>query len=189
MRLFVAVDPPETIKESLRALQSSLKSGVSGVSWTRGEGFHCTLKFLGEVDEVRLPEVTRALEPSAAAAPFRLAVRRLGVFPGWSNPRVIWVGLEPARPELDQLRQSVESALAPLGFAPEEKAFHPHLTLGRVKNRFGLGQLPQRLRAESERTDLGAFDVGRFILFQSHLRPEGAMYTPLHQYPLGGPAR
>ena len=186
MRLFVAVDPPKEIKDAIRSLQTSLKTGVSGISWTRGEGFHCTLKFLGEVADSRLPELIRALQPAAAATSFTLGVRRLGVFPGWSNPRVIWVGLEPARPELDQLRRSVESALAPLGFAPEEKAFHPHLTLGRVKDRFGLGQLPQRLKADSERTDLGSFAVDRFILFQSNLRPDGAVYTPLYEYPLGG---
>jgi len=189
MRLFVAVDPPESVKDLIRELQSSLKSGVAGVSWARGEGFHCTLKFLGEVPDARLDALVRALQGVAAAAPFTLSVRRLGVFPGWSNPRVIWVGLEPARPDLDRLRATVESTLQPLGFPPEEKSFHPHLTLGRVKDRFGLGQLPQRLRAASEQTALGTFPVDRFILFQSVLRPDGAVYNALHQFQLGGSPR
>ena len=186
MRLFVAIDPPPTLKEAVRQLQVPMHGLAGGVSWTRGEGFHCTLKFLGETEPERLPAILAALAATVRPASFTLHLRRLGVFPSWSRPRVVWIGLEPAQPSLAALQQAVEAALAPLGFPPEERAFHPHLTLGRIKDSRGLHNLLKYIREESDRVDLGAFPVTHVTLFQSTLRPEGARYTALGDFPLQG---
>ncbi len=189
MRLFVAVELPESIKEAVRALQEPLRRFGAAVSWTRPAGLHGTLKFLGEVAPEREAEIGAALAPVAAHAPFELSVRRLGVFPGWSGPRVIWLGLEPAEPHFAAVYRTIEDAVAPLGFPRETRPFHPHLTLGRVRERRGLDALIEHLRARADGTDLGAFAVPDVILFQSVLRPDGAVYTALRRYPLRGGAR
>ena len=186
MRLFVAVDPPPALKEAVRQLQGPMKKLAGGVSWTRGEGFHCTLKFLGEVPPEQLPAIQAALAAMPRPAMFTLHLRRLGVFPNPSRPRVVWVGLDPLQPDLAALQRSTEAALGPLGFPPEERAFHPHLTLGRVKDSQGLHNLLKYIREESDRVDLGAFPVTHVTLFQSTLRPEGARYTALGDFPLQG---
>ncbi|NLI45738.1 MAG: RNA 2',3'-cyclic phosphodiesterase [Acidobacteria bacterium] len=189
MRLFVAVELPESIKEAIRALQEPLRRFGAAVSWTRPAGIHGTLKFLGEVAPEREAEIEAALAPVAAHAPFELSVRRLGVFPGWSGPRVIWLGLEPVEPHFAAVYRTVEAAMAPLGFPRETRTFHPHLTLGRVRDRRGLDTLAAHLQARADGTDLGAFTVPDIILFQSVLRPDGAVYTALRRYPLRGGAR
>lgn len=186
LRLFVAVDPPPEIKTAIHAVQADLKPHGPGVSWTRGEGFHCTLQFLGEVDAVRLEPIRAALGRISPPATFALYVRQVGVFPNWFNPRVIWIGLEPARPELAQLREAVEDALRPLGFPPEDRPFHPHLTLGRVKDRRNLAALADRVRGREDLFECGAFTVGQFTLFQSTLRPSGAEYNALQHFALRG---
>jgi 2'-5' RNA ligase len=186
MRLFVAVDLPPALKEAIRQLQNPLRHLAGGVSWVRGEGFHCTLKFLGEVTPEQLPAIQSSLAAVPRPAPFTLHLRHLGVFPSESRPRVIWVGLEPALPHLAALQRDVEAAMAPLGFPPENRPFRPHLTLGRVKDNRSLHNLLKYIREESERVDLGAFPVTQFTLFQSTLSPEGAQYTVLGQFALQG---
>jgi len=189
VRLFVAVELPDALKEAVEALQAPLRRFGAAVSWTRPAGLHGTLKFLGEVAPERRAAIEAALAPVAAHAPFELRLRRLGVFPGWSGPRVIWLGLKPAEPHCAALYHTVEDALAPVGFPRESRPFHPHLTLGRVRERRGLDALAAHLHAEADGVDLGAFTVREAVLFQSQLRPAGAVYTALCRFPLQGEAR
>jgi 2'-5' RNA ligase len=189
VRLFVAVELPEPLKEAVGALQAPLRRFNAAVSWTRPAGLHGTLKFLGEVDPPRRAGIEAALAAVEAHAPFELRLRGLGAFPGWSAPRVLWLGIEPAAPPFAALHRTVEDALAPLGFPRETRPFHPHLTLGRVRDRRGLDALAAHLRDRAAATDLGAFAVREAVLFQSVFRPEGAVYTALRRCPLrGGPA-
>jgi len=102
------------------------------VKWVRPEGIHMTVKFLGEVEPEREPELRAALTRAAAGGrPLPLAVRGFGVFPDATRPRVIWAGLD-ADPTLELLQHRVEQEFSPLGFPPEGRPFRPHLTLGRA---------------------------------------------------------
>jgi len=186
MRLFVAVDLPVTIRSRLKNIQQLMKEMSSGIRWGKVGGIHCTLKFIGEVDENRADKIENALCAVDVPPPFRLHVRGLGVFPGWSNPRVIWTGIDPLPPELIGLQRSIEKVLKPLGFPPEKRPFKPHLTLGRVKQKDKLQRLIEYIRTERDSIDLGPFDVHRFTLFQSILRPEGAEYRSIRDYSLKG---
>jgi len=185
MRLFVAVDLPTGIRTGLADLQASMRTLGHGVRWVNEAGIHCTLKFLGEVDEAKTPQLVERLA-RVNAHPVDLRVSGLGVFPGWRNPRVIWVGVSSETPHLQILQRKVERAVEPLGFPPENRAFKPHLTLGRVRQPHDLEPLVTYLRAHQHEVDLGAFAAGQFTLFQSILRPGGAEYRALHHFSLKG---
>lgn len=156
------------------------------IRWVRPEGVHVTLKFLGEVVEGRVPEVTSAVESGVAdLSPFRMEARGFGAFPTPRRPRVVWIGVEPSE-ALRTLQARVERALETLGFAPEGRPFHPHLTLGRAKagaraaDFRGLAELMEELEYEA------TFEVRCIDVMRSKLTPRGAIYDVVHSAELGG---
>lgn len=182
VRAFIAVALPEGVKLFLKELLAQLRSFGGNVRWTRPEGIHLTLKFLGNVDRSRLPElqkeISRALLPHAA---MRLRLAGMGAFPGLNRPRVIWVGINDPQEGLPPAVADLERALERLGFESEKRRFSPHLTLGRVKaGRLG----PDLLDAIRQKIDLSgpSFDADHAILFQSILKPSGAEYHPLSRF-------
>lgn len=105
------------------------------VKWVRPDNIHLSLKFLGDVDDAREPELTRALKQAAGGRheprPLTLQIAGFGVFPDFHRPHVLWVGVTP-EPGLELLQHDVELAFAPLGFPTEARGFRPHVTLGRA---------------------------------------------------------
>jgi 2'-5' RNA ligase len=105
------------------------------VKWVRPENIHLSLKFLGDVEDTRAPELHAALKQAAGsrtvARPITLQIEGLGVFPDSHRPRILWAGVAPD-PALELLQHGVEQAFAPLGFPTEARAFRPHITLGRA---------------------------------------------------------
>ncbi|MEX0785485.1 MAG: RNA 2',3'-cyclic phosphodiesterase [Dehalococcoidia bacterium] len=142
LRLFVACELPEDVREALGRMQDELRKLDAGaLRFARPDGIHVTLKFLGNVEEARVSEITAAL--GAAIEPFALHLRpaTLGGFPAASpgagdgaRLRVVWVGLEGDVDALGALARRVEAALAPLEFPAERRPFAPHLTLARVRD-------------------------------------------------------
>ncbi len=190
LRLFIALELPAAVLEALTAVQDQLRADGPrrAVRWTRPEGIHLTLQFLGETPAARQDTIRGALQQASQGhGPLALRAEGLGCFPNPSKPRVVWVGLTGDRPALEALQQAVEGALAPLGFPPEKRRFSPHLTLGRVRREAqpaevkALGRLVQT-------NDLGlvaAWTAGTVSLMRSELRPAGAHYTCLAAVPLG----
>ncbi len=134
LRLFIAVELPEEWLVALTRVQEALrKTGLAALRWTRPEGIHLTLKFLGAVPEERVADVVQAMTRAAAqAAPFTLRLGRLGTFGGPERPRVLWTGVQGELNALRRLWQAVETTVSPLGFPQERDTFAPHLTLARV---------------------------------------------------------
>jgi 2'-5' RNA ligase len=179
MRSFIAIEIPGEIKKELIEAQNRLKSSGVEASWPRPEGIHLTLKFLGELPDTGIPEIMDGLRQSAAGtAPFRLDVGGIGAFPGPKNARVAWVGLSGETETLRRLQAAIEDAMARLGMEREERAFKPHLTLGRIKY---IRSRDQWLKALEEMRDikLPGFDVTSISLMKSELKPSGAVYTEL----------
>jgi RNA 2',3'-cyclic 3'-phosphodiesterase len=141
------------------------------------ENLHVTLKFLGAVDEARLPDVTAALDVAASAPAFDVEVRGLGAFPTVSRPRVLWAGA-PGSPTFTRLADEVDRALTGLGFPPEGRGFTPHVTLGRVREPRRNPPLAEALEAAAERP-FGMLRVVSVSLMRSDLSPRGARYTEL----------
>jgi 2'-5' RNA ligase len=149
------------------------------VSWVAPENFHVTVKFLGHVDDARVQRVIEALHTAARGhAPFDLEVRGLGAFPSTTRARVLWAGLTCGTAALGTLAASVEDALAPLGFAREDRPFSPHITLARVREPRRAPELAEALSVASGRR-FGRVAVPEIALMRSDLSPRGARYTTL----------
>ncbi len=184
MRTFIAIDLGPAIKDRLAALVSRLKPLGGDVKWVSREAMHLTLKFLGEVDPAKAAGIKDALVAACSGrASFPLACRGTGVFPpGSRSPRVLWVGIA-AGPELGLLQEDIEAACNRLGFERESRPFQPHLTLGRVKGPADLGRVLAELERSREE-GFGEMPVRSVIFFESRLKPSGAEYAVLEEFPL-----
>jgi 2'-5' RNA ligase len=187
MRLFAAADLPRPVRDRLAAIRERARDLPLPIRWVRPEGIHLTFKFLGEVTPARLEGIREALRPAARAVPpFRLATAGAGTFPDRGQPRVVWIGIDGDLETARRLQAAIEAAMTAIGFAPEERPFRPHLTLGRVKGP-PRGDWRSVLVGASEGPPV-AFPVADFVLFESRHSPAGASYFPLQRYELSGVA-
>ena len=180
IRAFIAVGiDPKTV-ERISEATDQLKPSIAGIRWAPLTNLHLTVKFLGDVEETTIDPIARALRQHIAPFPrFTINAKGLGVFPDVKRPQVLWVGLEGIH--LAELASTVETALKPLGFEPEKRGFKPHLTIGRWRQR---DKSTAKFIAELERWagyEFGKSEVRNIILFQSMLRPEGAIHRPLEK--------
>ncbi len=186
MRLFVALELPPEVKEAAARMQDRLKPSGAGVKWVRPEGMHLTLKFLGEVEDERLPGLPGALDRACRGrGALELELAGCGAFPGRGRPRVVWLGVAGQVGELAGLARALEESLARLGFAPEKRPFKAHLTLGRVRQGGRGRRAPDTRELSRLLAGLGAwqgpsFRAGKLALMQSTLTPRGAIYQPRH---------
>jgi RNA 2',3'-cyclic 3'-phosphodiesterase len=178
MRTFIAIEIPSEIKSALAALQTELRRAGADVNWTKPKNLHLTLNFLGEVDERRMAEVEKTCVSSAAEfRPFTLTLKDTGVFPNEKQPRVLWAGLSGDVENVVEMHRRLDERLALIGFKREEKRFHPHLTVGRLKS----NQNSRELLALADAHSLPAlsFLVTEIVIMKSELHPAGAEYTPM----------
>ncbi len=184
MRAFIACDLDKSLKEKLEELICRLRRRGGDIRWVKPEGMHLTLKFLGEIGEETAVKVKNALGVLASRhKPFRLNFQGTGTFPPGHKARVLWVGIKES-PDLKALQEDLEREMEGLGFPSEERGFHPHLTLGRVKSSLGLGPVIQEFEKEAAAI-FGETEVLRLTFFQSTLKPTGAEYSILGEYRLG----
>lgn len=179
VRAFIALELPDTLRERITALVSSLKPTLPDVRWLAPDTYHLTLRFLGPSS----PEALAALEPplraAAAACPaMTVRVGGLGVFPAPRAARVLWLALS-LPPSLLDLQAACERAAVAAGYPPEGRPFRAHLTLGRWRE-------PRRFVPPPDQ-ELGEARVERLVLFRSDLKPAGAEHTPLLTFPLEEP--
>jgi 2'-5' RNA ligase len=188
MRCFIAIELPREIQERLAELQDELRLQVHGATWARSEQIHLTVKFLGDVRDA---DVTRAIESAAAVigryAPFDLTVAGAGCFPPHGPARVLWVGMPSPPMELLTCQKELEQAMAGFGIPPENRPYHPHLTLGRVKD-FHAGREARAAMEAVAAFDAGGFAATEMVMFQSMLQRSGPIYTVIGRMPLNGPA-
>lgn len=184
LRAFVAVEVAPEIHAALVELKREFARSDAAVRWVRDEGLHATLKFLGSVRPETLSELrTRLAEALSACPALTVRVAGLGVFPNLQRPRVVWVGLES--PDLPALARRVETAAAALGFPPESRPFHPHITLGRVGGPRGWQALSAALQNHWT-DDFGICDISGVVAYRSEPQRGGALYTRLWTIPLTG---
>jgi 2'-5' RNA ligase len=189
LRLFVALELPEPVRRRLGALQAQLREAAGArageVKWVSPDAVHLTLQFLGAVPEERLPLVNDAVSAAAAgAAPIALEARGAGGFPSARRPRVLWAGIGGDLAALGALAAALGERLAPLGYAPEDRPFSPHLTLGRAREGRGAPGLAGVLAGVAGWTG-PSWRATEVCVFRSHLSPSGARYEALLRAPLG----
>jgi 2'-5' RNA ligase len=175
MRLFTALDIPSEIVRNLEELLERLKPAAR-MNWIPAANLHITVKFIGQWPEERLDDLRGALASVPPRPPVAVALRGLGFF-----PRSFWCGVEA--PELPALAAEVDACTAQLGIAPEKRAFNPHLTLGKFKERPDLRVLTETIAAMPA-LEFGSFTSESFCLYQSTLKPSGSVYTRLAEFPL-----
>ncbi|MBI5755827.1 MAG: RNA 2',3'-cyclic phosphodiesterase [Nitrospirae bacterium] len=181
MRCFISISLPEGTKRGIVAIQERLKSSGADVSWTRPEGMHLTMKFLGEVEEKRLSKIETALNRAVSdISLFSLNVSEIGIFPDMRRPRVVWIGLKEDGDNLVRLQKGVEEELRKIGFPSENRGFTPHITLGRIRSNRNIEKL-LNLIEEEKVIELGSFEVSDVHLMRSELKPAGAVYTELYK--------
>ena len=206
LRIFWALRPPQTVIDAVAEFAGELrrpfdKLGLK-VSWVAAEAMHVTLKFLGNVAlsdlSPMLLRVQNELQNLAIANPSapRLVLRGFGAFPKPERPRVLIAEVHGASSEADleplhALQSRLESSLEELGHPREERPFHPHLTLGRVREGRPVSgrDLMQIYSNHGHRRFGEAFPIEEVILYESRLGSEGVTYIPLHRLPLPGNQR
>ena len=174
MRLFIGIPLPGEYARIIGEIQDRWKKRLaSKVAWVRPDLVHLTLKFLGDVDVARVPDIVSAMS-AAAGEGFEARGGAGGVFPDRGAPRVVWVGLDRGGAECAGCFRRLEEALTRVGVAPEPKPFRPHLTVARVKVSARGDDWPGLLR------DLAAgwpaFTMRRIVLWQSVLSSSGPQY-------------
>jgi 2'-5' RNA ligase len=178
MRVFIAVDLPNEIRDELAKLQRELKPATDTARWVSPESIHITLRFIGEIAEKRIEEIDTALT-GLTWKPFSITVRGIGFFPGNRSPRVFWAGMEA--PTMQNLAEKLDSRMERLGFEKEKRKFRPHITLARARDSRIDSTLVTAAATYAEH-NFGSFTVDRLFLFKSTLKSTGALYERLKEY-------
>jgi len=178
MRLFVGVPLPDDLRTAVSEYIERWRSRISGVKYVAPENLHITLKFIGEVNDARVPAI-KGLLSDIRTGPFTINAHGVGAFPQPSSPRVVWVGIREGFDDLVNLSRSIDEILVSEGIPRERKAFHPHITIGRVKR---YDPEITRLLVRDVDLDFGSFTFERFTLFRSTLTPDGPIYDVLAEY-------
>jgi 2'-5' RNA ligase len=186
-RTFIAIEMDPLVRREAQRQVQKLEATAADVRWVQPQHMHLTIKFLGDVDDLELPEICRAVSQVAQATPpFSLACRGMGAFPNLQRPRTIWMGLADTTGRLAELHRQLEHRLSELGFRAENRQFVPHLTLGRVRQAGPqLAEVARQLQADADRT-WGTSVVDELIVFASQLTPQGPIHTPVCRAELEG---
>jgi 2'-5' RNA ligase len=183
IRSFIAIELPQQVKEGLAGVRNKLeRTDHKFVKWVDPNGIHLTLKFLGNVPFKRVMEIKEAMEEAVQGiSPFRLEICGLGAFPNFKQIRVFWIGVGGDLDKLSTLQRRIDSALDPLGFAPEVHPFVPHLTLARIKESASSADRKTfaELVGSAGFENRYEIEVDGVSLMRSQLTPEGAIYTRL----------
>jgi RNA 2',3'-cyclic 3'-phosphodiesterase len=191
IRTFVALLLSDELRATVAATIERLRPLGSAVAWVPPRNLHVTLHFLGEQSEERLAEAEAALADAAAGSPpLDVTFHGVGAFPGIERPRILWVGLAQGALDARRLQARVTDALAARGFAREERAWHPHLTIGRVHDerrwRREAGPPLRGALAQVATTTFGTQRVTAVALMRSDPSPTGARYHVRRLAPLSG---
>ena len=185
-RAFFAIPPDAGWVESASAFLARVRPGLPEASWTRPESWHLTLKFLGEISRDWLAEFGAAIGRAAAAfAPPPLSTAGAAVFPPRGPARVLAVGFDEVggAATLSELARAADRAARDLGHPPERRPFRPHVTFARLRRPWPVDAI-DRYRREADGWAFPLWTIRSCVLYESRLRPEGAIHTPVGQWAL-----
>jgi RNA 2',3'-cyclic 3'-phosphodiesterase len=179
-RVFCAVELPDEVRARLQQHIAKLRAEIpyATASWSRVENIHLTLRFFGNVAIDQIPKISAAATRTAEQFErFAIAVGGTGVFPRPSRAQVLWIGVNDASSKLAALQKRLENECAKEGFAKEDRAFRPHLTIARIRKPEGARRLVDaHLQSNFVLTEI---TVKELILFRSELSPKGSRYTAI----------
>ena len=171
------------MKASLAGIQQSLKKSEADIRWVKTDNIHLTLKFLKDIEEESVTGIIQVLKGTCRNHKvFSIEISDIGTFPIKRSPRVLWTGIND-NGELLKLQSEIEKGMASLGFGPEKRAFSPHLTIGRFRSSQGREALMEKVEM-IKHDSFGLFDVRSIYLIKSDLKPSGAVYSRIAEFPL-----
>jgi 2'-5' RNA ligase len=188
LRAFIAIELPVHVCDVIQRQTIRLRQtlGDDLIRWVPTQNMHLTLKFLGDINTSHLDFLKQMLAREANLhQQFNLQLGGLGAFPSSRKPRLLWIGIH-APTDLAALQKSIETGASRLGYEQEERAFSPHLTIGRVRQNANPPEL-QKVRTALDTIQLGNIGIARIDnvhLFKSDLQPSGSIYTKLFSAPL-----
>lgn len=185
IRVFVAVDLSEEVIKELSRFIDELSSKRWPVRWEAPDKLHITLFFIGWVEEEKVGAIEDVVEKGTKdISPFLIRMGKLGVFPDFVQPRVVWLGIKGDQPTLVQLRKQIAKRLIDVGFEDEKRAWLPHLTIGRVKKDASF-KAKKELGRQLKKLEIGSFEevsfIDRVVVYQSRLKSGGPEYEKLFE--------
>lgn len=190
MRLFVALEIPETVRENLAAIRKNFSSVGLQLRWVPPENLHVTLKFIGRVPGEKLQPIIEALRSVRADKPVQVEFSGLGGLPAG----VYWAAIESSV-ALKTLAAQIDQSLRPLGIVGENRPFHPHVTLARFKDRKILKKIDELIHkngtdghGQNLKCDFGSVIATEFLLMESKTLPTGPVYSKVQSFPFAGAA-
>jgi 2'-5' RNA ligase len=186
MRLFIAVDIDDKVRQAAGALARELAAAGADVKWVEPENMHLTLAFLGDLKEEHLAPIHNAMQEAARGERhLELVFDRLGAFGAPSHPRVVWLGVSTGAKALTDLTAKLRTKLTENGIAlADEHEFSAHLTLGRVKSPDHVKELLEKMKTAKVPAGLSCRS-DMLVLYRSSLSSAGSMYEGLRAEPLG----
>jgi RNA 2',3'-cyclic 3'-phosphodiesterase len=180
-RLFLAVPISEQVRDAVSSyLNTQWNHKPLPGRPVRPESWHFTLKFLGNVPDSQSYSLVQAMKGASFGRSFELAFGGVGAFPRPARASVLWVGLDEGGERFVQLATRVEEVAKSVGFPVEDRPFHPHVTLSRIRPPENLDALISKIAPFEMK-----MVVEEIVLFQSHLRPDGARYQAIERFALG----
>lgn len=187
MRLFVAIELTDEVREALTEVQSALGRTAEGVRWVRAEQLHLTVKFLGETPDAEVARAAEAVARSAARAkPFEMGLTDSGCFPPRGPVRIVWAGMHDPSGSLLECVNAVEEEMEGIGFPRESRPFSPHITIGRARE--GRSSDGTRSAVEGVKMERVGQLVNELTLMSSVLSPKGPSYSVVSRARLGAAA-
>lgn len=179
IRAFIAIELNKEIHSALSKIQNDLRRTGADVKWVKPANIHLTLKFLGNINTELIPEIKKILSKiSQSYTGFAAELTELGAFPRLQSPRVIWAGMQAGKEKVISIAKELEDNLSKIGIPKEEKDFHPHATLGRIKSPMNRLKLVEALSSKTKISPLN-FQVEKITLFKSTLMPQGPIYEAI----------
>lgn len=182
VRSFIALPTADSVRDRISSLIAELQQINTGVTWEAPEKLHITLKFLGNVESQLLEKLISTLNTIAQEhSAFDLTFEGVGAFPNFLAPRIIWIGTRQNE-SLLSLQGAVEQCCVDCGFTRENRAFHPHVTIGRVKGSRHIQRLTEKLKSITlEPTHARCTEL---LMMRSELKPSGSVYSVVATIPL-----
>jgi 2'-5' RNA ligase len=179
MRLFTALEIPPDVIRNLESFLARVKP-TARITWSPVSNLHITTKFIGAWPDEKLDTLQGALRSIPPRPAIDVKIHKVGFFPNPHSPRNFWCGIDA--PGIAELAADTDRATAVLGIESEKRAYSPHLTLARIKDRPNLQPLEAAIAA-SDPLEFGSFRSAAFSLYQSQLLPTGSVYTKLAEFP------
>ena len=185
-RVFIAIELPPNIRTRIAEHIERLRASIpeARASWGREENLHLTLKFLGDIPVTNIEKLSAAASTaSSKVAPFEIVVEGCGSFPPSGQPRVLWIGIDDPSGQLSELNRALEDECANAAFARESRAFHPHLTIARMRQPHSSRQMAAMHKEIGFNRE--AISVSELVVIRSELRNEGSKHTVISRHELG----